>query len=116
MMSSRMEPRTPLDDLPTPALLLDLDVVERNLRRMAERAAALGVTLRPHVKTHKCIELAGRQRSLGAGGIPVSTLFEARAFAARGFDDIPWAFPVILSRLAEVRELASRITLRVVAD
>jgi D-serine deaminase-like pyridoxal phosphate-dependent protein len=116
MIISRMEPRTPLDDLPTPALLLDLDVVERNLRRMAGRATALGVMLRPHVKTHKCIELAERQRSLGATGITVSTLYEARAFAAHGFDDITWAFPVILSRLAELRELASRITLRVVAD
>jgi D-serine deaminase-like pyridoxal phosphate-dependent protein len=105
-----------LDDLATPALLLDLDVVERNLRRMAERAATLGVALRPHVKTHKCIELGERQRALGAAGITVSTLAEARAFAAHGFGDITWAFPVILSRLDEVRELASRITLRLVAD
>jgi D-serine deaminase-like pyridoxal phosphate-dependent protein len=107
---------SPLDDLATPALLLDLDVVERNLRRMAARAAALGVALRPHVKTHKCIELGERQRALGAAGITVSTLAEARAFAAHGFDDVTWAFPVILSRLDEVRELASRITLRLVAD
>jgi len=105
-----------LSDLPTPALLLDLDVVERNLRRMAERTAALGVTLRPHVKTHKCVELGERQRALGAPGITVSTLYEARVFANQGFDDITWAFPVILSRLPEVRDLASRVTLRLVAD
>jgi D-serine deaminase-like pyridoxal phosphate-dependent protein len=105
-----------LDALPTPCLLLDLDVVARNLRHMAGRAAALGVALRPHVKTHKCVELAARQRALGAAGITASTLYEARVFADHGFDDITWAFPVILSRLAEVRELASRITLRVVAD
>jgi D-serine deaminase-like pyridoxal phosphate-dependent protein len=111
-----MDTRATLDDLPTPCLLLDLDVVERNLRRMAERAAALGVALRPHVKTHKCIELAERQRALGAAGMTVSTLYEARVFAGHGFTDITWAFPVILSRLAEVRELASRVTLRVVAD
>jgi D-serine deaminase-like pyridoxal phosphate-dependent protein len=115
MMVSPMDTQA-LDDLPTPCLLLDLDVVERNLRRMVERAAALGVALRPHVKTHKCIELGERQRALGAAGITVSTLYEARVFAGHGFTDITWAFPVILSRLAEVRELASRITLRVVAD
>lgn len=114
-----MAPRTLLHDLPTPALLLDLDIVERNLRQMAGRAAGLGVALRPHVKTHKCVELAGRQRALGAQGITVSTLYEARVFADHGFDDITWAFPVILSRLDEVRALASRtpqITLRLVVD
>ena len=51
---------------PHPSLLLDLDVLERNLARMAGRAAALGVALRPHVKTHKCLEVAARQRDLGA--------------------------------------------------
>jgi len=116
MMVSPMETRIPLTALPTPALLLDLDVVERNLRNMAGRASSLGVALRPHIKTHKCIELAERQRSLGVSGITVSTLYEARVFADRGFDDITWAFPVILSRLGEVRELAGRVTLRTVAD
>jgi D-serine deaminase-like pyridoxal phosphate-dependent protein len=116
MMISPMGSRASVDDLATPCLLLDLDVVERNLRHMAGRAASLGVALRPHVKTHKCIELGERQRALGASGITVSTLYEARVFADHGFDDVTWAFPVILSRLAEVRELASRITLRVVAD
>jgi len=112
MMVARMD----LAALPTPALLLDLDVVERNLCRMAERAATLGVALRPHVKTHKSVELAERQRALGARGLTVSTLYEARVLADHGFDDLTWAFPVILSRLGEVRELAARITLRVVVD
>ncbi|HEX7181025.1 MAG TPA: alanine racemase [Thermoanaerobaculia bacterium] len=105
-----------LDDLPTPALLLDLDILERNLRRMSDKTSALGVALRPHVKTHKCVEVAERQRALGVSGITVSTLYEARVFAGHGFDDVTWAFPVILSRLEEVRELAGRITLRLVAD
>jgi D-serine deaminase-like pyridoxal phosphate-dependent protein len=116
MMNALMATRISLDGLPTPALLLDLDVVERNLRRMADRAASLGVALRPHIKTHKCIELGERQRALGVSGITVSTLYEARVFAGHGFADITWAFPVILSRLGEVGELASRITLRLVAD
>lgn len=105
-----------LDRVPTPALLLDLDVLERNLSRMAERCSRLGVALRPHIKTHKCVEVAERQRALGSSGITVSTLHEARVFADHGFGDITWAFPVQLSRLDEVRELASRITLRLVVD
>jgi D-serine deaminase-like pyridoxal phosphate-dependent protein len=103
-------------DLPTPALLLDADALERNLRGMAERCRGLEVRLRPHVKTHKCIEIGLAQRRLGAAGITVSTLAEARAFAERGFDDITWAFPVIPSRLREAAELASRIRLGVVVD
>ncbi|HEX9943790.1 MAG TPA: alanine racemase [Thermoanaerobaculia bacterium] len=105
-----------LHDLPTPALLLDLDILERNLRRMSDKAATLGVALRPHVKTHKCLEVAGLQRTLGICGITVSTLYEARVFAEHGFEDLTWAFPVILTRLEEVRELADRVTLRLVVD
>ncbi|HWN44576.1 MAG TPA: alanine racemase [Thermoanaerobaculia bacterium] len=107
------------DRVPTPALLLDLDVLECNLSRMADRCAQMGVALRPHVKTHKCLEIAQRQRLLGARGITVSTLHEARVFSERlseRFDDITWAFPVQLTRLDEVRELAERITLRLVVD
>lgn len=104
------------DRVPTPALLLDLDVLERNLSRMADRCARLGVALRPHVKTHKCPEIGKLQRGLGARGITVSTLYEARVFADHGFDDVTWAFPVQLTRLDEVRELAETITLRLVVD
>lgn len=105
-----------IQDLPTPALLLDLDVLERNLARMAEKTAGFEVALRPHIKTHKCVEVGERQRALGSRGITVSTLYEARVFAGHGFDDLTWAFPVILSRLDEVRDLAARVTLRVVVD
>ena len=102
--------------LPTPALLLDLDVLERNLARMQARCDALGVALRPHVKTHKCIEIGRMQRDLGARGITVATLEEARAFADAGFDDITWAFPVIAGRIGEARAIAERSTLHLIAD
>ncbi len=105
-----------LHDLRTPALLLDLDRLERNLEWMARRATERGVSLRPHIKTHKCVEIAQRQRALGATGITVSTLYEARVFADHGFDDITWAFPVILSRVPDVVELAERVRLGVVVD
>jgi len=105
-----------IHDLPTPALLLDIDVLEGNLRRMSARCKDLGVRLRPHVKTHKCVEIALAQRALGAHGITVSTLTEARAFADAGFEDITWAFPVILGRLQEAAALAVLTRLGVVAD
>jgi D-serine deaminase-like pyridoxal phosphate-dependent protein len=111
-----MPRRLLVGDLPTPALLLDLDALERNLTRMAERARSLGVALRPHVKTHKCLEVGRLQRDRGAAGITVATLPEAAAFAAGGFTDITWAFPLVLARLPEVVALARRVTLRVLLD
>jgi D-serine deaminase-like pyridoxal phosphate-dependent protein len=103
-------------DVPTPALLLDLPRLEANLHRMADRARRLGVVLRPHIKTHKCLEIAERQRALGGSGITVSTLYEARVFADHGFDDITWAFPVPLTRLAQARELGAHVALGLVVD
>jgi len=111
-----MPRRSLVGDLPTPALLLDLDVLERNLDRMAERARALGVALRPHVKTHKCLEVGRMQLERGARGITVATLPEAQAFADGGFTDITWAFPLVAGRLDEVVALARRITFRVTLD
>lgn len=100
----------------TPALLLYLDVVEQNLTHMAGQARRLGVALRPHIKTHKCIELGKRQLAHGAAGITVSTLFEAEAFVRAGFTDVTWAFPLDPTHLPRVRRLAERATLRVVVD
>jgi len=107
---------TSLSRVPTPALLLDVGVLENNLRRMADRAEALGVRLRPHVKTHKCVEIGRLQRQLGIAGITVATLHEARVFADHDFPDITWAFPLVLSRVPEVQELSRRFTLRLVVD
>jgi len=111
-----MPRRSALEPVPTPAVLLDLDVVERNVAAMAAKARALGVALRPHAKTHKCIEVARLQREAGASGLTVATLPEARAFADAGFDDITWAVPVVPGRLGEVVELARRITLRLLVE
>ncbi len=91
-------------------------MLERNLARMQARCDELGVALRPHVKTHKCIEIGRMQRDLGARGVTVATLEEARAFADAGFDDITWAFPVIPGRIGEAREIAERTALRLFVD
>jgi D-serine deaminase-like pyridoxal phosphate-dependent protein len=105
-----------VDELPTPCAVVDLDVLKRNVRTMADRLKALGVTLRPHVKTHKCLEIAALQREAGARGFTVSTLGEAVDLAEAGFTDLTWAFPLILNRLPEVRRIAERATLRLLVD
>lgn len=84
---------------------------------MRERAAALGVVLRPHVKTHKCPEAARVQLGGGTGPITVSTLDEARGFARKGFDDITYAVPIALARIPEAFELVrSGLRLGVLVD
>jgi D-serine deaminase-like pyridoxal phosphate-dependent protein len=96
--------------LKTPCALVDLDRVERNCARMAQRMEALGATLRPHVKTHKCVEAARLQLRGRHGGITVSTLAEARFFARAGFDDITYAVPLAPMRAAEAVELNDSLT------
>jgi D-serine deaminase-like pyridoxal phosphate-dependent protein len=107
---------TTIHDLPTPALLLDARRVGHNISAMADRCRGLGVALRPHLKTHKCVEVARQQRDHGARGVTVSTLAEAAVFADHGFDDITWAFPAVLGRIPEARALAERVTLRLFVD
>ncbi len=72
------------DEIPTPALLLDLDRFERNLRRMAERVQRAGKHLRPHAKTHRCPEIARRQIAAGALGVACAKLGEAEVMAEAG--------------------------------
>jgi len=104
-------------DIETPALLLYRDAMERNLKHMAETARRLDVSLRPHIKTHKCLELGRRQLAYGATGITVSTLFEAQAFARGGFADLTWAFPLDPSHIRHVQQIAQDgATLRVILD
>ncbi len=105
-----------IDELLTPALLLDLEILERNLKTMQERANKLRVALRPHIKTHKCIEIGKRQLALGAKGVTVSTFYEAEQFAAAGFKDITWAFPVPPVYAEKAAELADRVTFRLLVD
>jgi D-serine deaminase-like pyridoxal phosphate-dependent protein len=98
-----------IDELPTPCALVDLDRLERNCERMAARVGRLGARLRPHVKTHKCVEAARLQLGGRDGGITVSTLAEARAFAGAGFPDVTWAVPIAPARIAEAAELTRRL-------
>ncbi len=102
--------------LDTPALLVDLDRLERNVARWQDAADAAGVRLRPHVKTHKSLELAALQREAGAHGIAVAKVGEAEVFARGGFEDIAIAYPVVgEAKCRRVAELATgaRITVNV---
>ena len=83
-----------MHSLPTPSLILDIDRARRNAARVGDRVRALGARLRPHVKTHKCIEVGRLQVAGHFGGITVSTLAEAAVFAANGFCDITYAVPI----------------------
>jgi D-serine deaminase-like pyridoxal phosphate-dependent protein len=106
------QPMAPLlpSDLDTPALVIDLDIVERNARRMAQALAHAGVALRPHVKTHKSVALARLQIEHGAAGITVGTLGEAEVMADGGITDIFLAYPVwaAAAKAHRLRALAER--------
>jgi D-serine deaminase-like pyridoxal phosphate-dependent protein len=97
-------------NLDTPTLVIDLDVVERNARRMADSMRTNGVALRPHVKTHKSVALARIQLDNGAAGITVGTLGEAEVMAEGGIADIFLAYPIWASgpKAARLRALAER--------
>lgn len=94
----------PISALATPALLIDADVVERNLQKAAQIARETGKKLRPHIKTHKIPQIALRQIALGASGICVAKVSEAEVMAQAGIEDILIANQVIgrdkLDRLA----------------
>lgn len=105
-----------LTETTTPRLILDLDALDHNIKAMAGKARRLGVSLRPHIKTHKCVEIGRRQLAAGAVGITVSTLYEARVFSDHGFDDITWAFPIPIGQIESAGQLSDTIALKVVAD
>jgi len=97
------------NEIRTPAALVDLDRVEANTSRISDRVRKLGAKLRPHVKTHKCVEAARVQIRGHFGGITVSTLAEARFFAHAGFRDITYAVPIAASRLEEAVDIGRSI-------
>jgi D-serine deaminase-like pyridoxal phosphate-dependent protein len=90
-----------LDDLPTPALLIDVDRLDANIARMAGSLAAAGVALRPHVKTSKCWPVASRQLAAGAVGFTCSTAAEVAWLQGHGVADLLWAHIPIGPRKVE---------------
>jgi D-serine deaminase-like pyridoxal phosphate-dependent protein len=83
------------DEIPTPALLLDLDRFERNLARMAAHVRAVGKAIRPHAKTHRCPEIARRQIASGALGVACAKLGEVEVMASAGIRGLLCTTPVV---------------------
>src|SRR6185369_7449628 len=96
-MSSRpaAEIGTPLAEVDTPCLMLELDAFERNLKRLPDSLRGHNVRLRPHAKSHKCAEIALRQIALGAAGVCVQKVSEAAMLVAGGVADILIANEVV---------------------
>ncbi len=96
-----------LEELDTPALLIDLDRMERNIQTWQAEISSQNVKLRPHVKTHKVPDIAKLQLEAGANGITVAKVAEAEVFAAQGIKDIFIAYPIIgAAKWKRVAELA----------
>jgi D-serine deaminase-like pyridoxal phosphate-dependent protein len=102
----------------TPAPIVLLDVMQRNIDRMQAFASQRGLEVRPHVKTHKCVEIGRLQLEAGATGITAGNVGEAEVFAAAGFDDIFLAYPIWAAgtKGERIRRLAQTTTLHVGAD
>jgi D-serine deaminase-like pyridoxal phosphate-dependent protein len=100
-----------ISELDTPALIVDLDIMEANLSRMAEYCRHHNLRLRPHTKTHKIPELARKQVESGAGGITVAKLSEAEVMIDAGLNDLLIAYPIVgplkTERLASLADRAA---------
>lgn len=107
----------PLDEVDTPALVIELDPFEANLARMAEAAGAAGVRLRPHAKTHKCAVIALRQIALGAVGVCCQKVSEAEALVQGGVRDVLVTNEIVGARkIAHLAALAREAKLTVCVD
>lgn len=104
-------------DFGTPAVVVDLDIVERNIARLQQLCDAAGVANRPHIKTHKIPALARAQIKAGARGITCQKLGEAEAMVDGGIDDIIVSYNLIgAARSGRLSRLLKRIPVKVCAD
>ncbi|MBI3476789.1 MAG: alanine racemase [Acidobacteria bacterium] len=114
MAASHSKQGLSIYDLDTPATLIDLDRLERNIREWQASMDGHGVKFRPHIKTHKIPEIARMQVAAGAVGIVCAKVSEAEPFAAAGVEDICIAYPVFgevkWQRIAELARNTKRVT------
>ncbi|RDK07849.1 DSD1 family PLP-dependent enzyme [Cupriavidus lacunae] len=107
----------PVADIDTPALVLDLDAFERNLKRMADALRGRNVRLRAHAKSHKCPEIALRQIALGAVGICCQKVSEAAVFVQAGVTDILISNEIVgAAKIRHLMELAGSARIGVLVD
>lgn len=101
----------------TPVVVVDLDKLETNIREMAEFAREAGVSLRPHIKSHKTVEIARKQMAAGAVGVTVAKLGEAEVMVEAGISDILIAYQVVGEvKLRRLMDLMGRATITVAVD
>src|SRR5499427_9198482 len=106
-----------VSEIDTPALVVDLDIMERNLARVAGYAREHGLRLRPHTKTHKSIRMARAQIALGAAGLTVAKVSEAEIMLGAEPTDMLIAYPIIgHTKLARVVEIARRTQVTIALD
>jgi D-serine deaminase-like pyridoxal phosphate-dependent protein len=108
---------TSLEILKTPCLVLDVARLRRNAEKMSQMALRNGVRLRPHIKTHKSVEVARIQTAGHNGALTNSTLAEVWAFSKHGFNDFTYAVPIEPGKFAEVIEIVkSGIKINLITD
>jgi D-serine deaminase-like pyridoxal phosphate-dependent protein len=106
-----------ISEVETPAILVDLDIMERNLGRVADYAREHGLRLRPHTKTHKSIRLARRQLELGAAGLTVAKTGEAETMLRAEPEEMLVAFPIVgRAKLERLMAVARRTRVTVALD
>src|SRR5689334_14278237 len=106
-----------VSEIDTPALVVDLDIMERNLRRVADYASQHGLRLRPHTKTHKSPRIGRRQLESGAVGLTVAKVGEAEVMLGAEPPDLLLAYPVIgRAKLDRLMEVARKTRVTVALD
>ena len=108
-----------IDDLETPCVLIDRPRLQQNIRWVQERANAYNLKVRPHSKTHKCVEIARLQQEAGAVGITVAKTDEALVFLRAGIQSVTIAYPLVVeSKLDRLLPAAGEVgsELRLVVD
>jgi D-serine deaminase-like pyridoxal phosphate-dependent protein len=106
-----------VSEIDTPALVVDLDIFERNLNRVADYARKRGLRLRPHAKTHKSVWIGKRQLELGAAGLTVAKVSEAEVMLGAEPEELLLAFPIIgRAKLSRLMEVARRTRVTVALD
>ena len=110
-------PGTPIEELDTPALIIDLDIAEANIRTLQENADRMGTTVRPHVKTHKSPFWALKQIEAGAVGVCAAKVGEAEAMVEGGVKSILIANEIVGDeKIARLMSLAARARMQVAVD
>ena len=106
-----------INDLDTPSLLLNQNILANNCRQMQQRITSFGISLRPHMKTAKSIDVYRIATQSGFKGITVSTLAEAAYFAANGVKDILYAVGIVPNKVQQVANILSqRCNLKLITD